>query len=235
MKTNCFKFLGILLVAAFALSGCKKDSDDSSNEEYQAPSFASKYQVVEVPAKLSASDDSNAQIAASYMAMANAFSGYSAYFTVPENAVQSKTKSSGTIYTWSYDGTTVKLVYSDDETYRYWAWYINDVKFMDCKEAIGGKSGSFNIYDIERGGVAVIVYNWDQTATIAHATMKLVGEESYFFEISTSLNGESGQFDVYQGASASGSHIANVTWLSNGSGSWWLIGDGTKYSGSWTA
>jgi hypothetical protein len=235
MKTNLLKSSCAILLALLAVTGCKKNSDDTPSNKYQAPSMATSSQVVQVPAKLLSSTDNNAQLAASYMGMANAFAGYSAYFNVPSNAVQSQTKSSGIVYTWSYGGTTVKLTYNDDATNRYWVWYINDVKYMDCQESILGNSGSFNVYDIEKGGTAVIVYTWTKTAGTIVATMKLIGSTSYFFKISASIDSKSGTFDMYEGASESGVHIVNVTWLTNGSGSWWISYGGTSYSGTWSA
>jgi hypothetical protein len=236
MKTNLFKSFGAILLVLIAFSSCKKSSDDKPETTYQAPSMATNAKVVEIPAKLLQSEDPYAGMAASYMSLANAFSGYTSYFNIPENATQSKTKSSGTIYTWSYGGTTVKLTYDEDATNRYWVWYINNVKFMDCQESILGKTGSFRIYDYEHGGAAVIVYNWTQTASVISATMLFVdGSDSLFFKISASLDSKSGQFDLYEGTSEAGNHIANVTWLANGSGTWWVKVDSQTYSGSWSA
>jgi hypothetical protein len=236
MKTNLFKSFCALFLLLAIVSGCKKSSDDQPKAKYLAPSMVADYKVVEIPSKLLESTDPYASVAVGYMSLANAFAGYTAYFNVPDNAVQSRTKSSGTIYTWSYGGTTVKLTYNEDATNRYWVWYINEARFMDCQESIMGKTGSFNIYDYENGGAAVIVYNWSQTATLVNATMKIIdGADSFFFKISASLDNKSGQFDLYEGTSEAGSHIINVTWLANGSGTWWVNYDGTVYSGSWTA
>jgi hypothetical protein len=234
MKTNLLKSVCVLFLVLVAVSGCKKDDETPSNS-YQAPSLATNIKVVEVPSKLSSSSDAHAQIAAGYMNMANAFSAYTAYFTVPSNAVQSKTKSSGTVYSWSYGGVTVKLTYNDDGINRNWAWYLNDIKYLDCQESILGKSGSFNVYDIEHPTIgAVLVYNWSQTATNVTATMKMIGSDSYFFKIVSALDGKSGTFDMYEGTSEAGLHFVNVTWLANGSGSWWMIYGEANYSGSWT-
>lgn len=235
MKTNLLKLSVAILTVLLFVTSCKKNSDDTPSTKYQAPSMASSSQVVQVPAKLSSSNDPNAQMAATYMSMTNAFAGYSAYFNVPGNAVQSVTKSSGIVYTWTYGGTTIKLTYNDDATNRYWVWYFNDVKYMECQESISGKNGSLNVYDIEHAGNAVIVYNWNKTATNVEATLKLIGSTSYFFKIVASLDNKSGTFDMYEGTSESGSHIVNVAWLTNGSGSWWISYGGETYSGTWVA
>jgi hypothetical protein len=166
--------------------------------------------------------------------MANAFSGYAAYFNVPSNAVQSKTKSSETLWTWSYGGTTVKVTYSEDASYAYWVWYINNVKFLDCKESKINTSGSFNVYDIEKGGALALAYNWSLSASYVTATMKLIDNTSYFIKINAAVNGSNGTFDMYEGTSDAGFHFLNVTWLANGSGSWWIKTDDETYSGSWT-
>jgi hypothetical protein len=232
MKTNFVKTISVLFLVLSVVTGCKKDEKPS--KQYQAPSIASDYQIVQVPTQLTSSSDYNAQMAGTYMAMANAFAGYSAYFNVPSNAAQSVTKSSGTVYTWSYGGTTVKLTYDEDASYRYWVWYINDVKFMDCKESLLATSGSFNVYDYENGGAAVIVYAWNKTGSAVNATLKLIGSsESYFFKINSSLDGKTGTFDLYEGTSESGIHIVNVTWTLTG-GTWWISYGGETYSGSWT-
>jgi len=235
MKTNLVKSFCTLVLILIAISGCKKSSDDTPEDQYQSPSLATNQVVIEVPSKLLASNDPHAQTAAGFMAMANAFSGYSAFFSVPNNATQSTTKSSGTIYTWSYGGTTVKLTYNDDGINRTWTWYLNNVKYMDCQEALLSNSGSFNVYDVDNGGAVVLVYNWSQTGTLVNATMKIIGSTTYFLKISSSINGNSGTFDMYEGASDAGFHFINVTWLVNGSGTWWINYDGILYSGSWTA
>ena len=233
MKTNFLKILSVLFLALFIVTGCKKDKDNTPSVQYQAPSFASNYQVVEVPTQLTSSEDVYAQMAGGYMAMANAFASYSGYFNVPSNAVQSVTKSSGVIYTWSYGGITVKLTFDEDATFRYWVWYINGAKYMDCKESKLADSGSFNVYDIDNGGAAVLVYNWSKTGSAVDVTLKLIGSDSIFFKIHTSLDGKSGTFDLYEGSSESGIHILNVTWNITG-GTWWINLDGETYSGSWT-
>ncbi|HEX3008478.1 MAG TPA: hypothetical protein VHO90_12780 [Bacteroidales bacterium] len=235
MLTKTIKTIAVLFLALILAWSCKKDEDDTPETKYQAPSLASHYNVIQVPEKLSSSTDQNAQMAAGYMSMANALSGYASFFEVPENATQSKLKSSATVYTWTYDGTTVKLTYNEDATKRYWTWYVNNVKFMDCQELITGNGGSFNVYDVENGGTAVIVYNWEQSATAITSAMKLIGSETYLFETTATLDGKSGKFDMYEGGTTAGLHILNVTWLSNGSGSWWISYGGETYSGNWTA
>lgn len=106
---------------------------------------------------------------------------------------------------------------------------------MDCTESLLGTGGSFNVYDYEHGGAAVLVYVWSKSASSVDVTMKLIGTTSYFFKISSSLDGKSGTFDMYEGTSVAGLHFVNVTWAANGSGTWWISYGGTSYSGTWTA
>lgn len=225
-----------MLLVLLTVTSCKKSSDSTPAPTYKAPSMATNYQIVQVPTKLASSTDTHAQMAAMYMSMSNAFAGYSSLFNVPSNAVQSQTKASGLVYTWSYGGVTIKLTYTDDATNRHWIWYYNDVKYMECQESLAGNGGSFTIYDIENGSSAVIVYNWTKDATTINQTMKFIdGADSFFFKVSASLDGKSGTFDAYDGPSASSLHIVNVTWLANGTGTWWISYNGQTYSGSWTA
>jgi hypothetical protein len=235
MKTNLQNLFFSLCLVLGVFSGCKKNTDNSPSQQYQAPSIATNQVIVQVPSKLSSSTDANAQTAAVYMEVANAFSAYSAYFTVPGNAIQSTTKSSDIVYTWTYGEVTVKLTYNDDGTNKTWIWYINNSKYMDCQESDQGKSGSFNVYDYINGGVAILVYNWNKDASNIYETLKIVDSDTYYFKITASLDNKSGQFDVYDGSGDAGTNFIEVIWNINGSGNWWVIEDGTKYSGSWTA
>jgi hypothetical protein len=234
MKTNLLKSFCSLLLVLIMVPGCKKSSDTNPSLQYQSPSIATDQGIIQIPSKLSSSTDVNAQVVVGYMDVANAFSSYSSLFSVPGSATQSTASSSGLVYSWTYGNESVKLTYNDDGTNRTWTWYVNNSKYMDCKEADNSKSGSFNVYDYENGGSAILVYNWNKDSSNIYETLKIADSETYFFKITASLDNKSGLFDVYDGSSDTALNTAEVKWNSDGSGNWWIIEDSTKYSGSWT-
>jgi len=233
-------FLLVLLLPALIQVSCKKDDDTPETPTYREPTAASRTEIVSIPAGLEAkaesTDDIGADLAVFYMGLANALSGFSTSFAVPEGATIQGKKNGSTVYFWTYGGYSSWMTYtelSDKYTWKYEYEFPNHPRFtwISAEEAKNGKSGSWTIFNQETPSEFLWTYDW---------SVSLVN----VFTASLVLNDGSSEssFDVVSGPDNSGSfkyYIASVLkadiiWMGNGSGTYWIDSQ-PDISGSWTA
>jgi hypothetical protein len=234
-------FLLVLLVPVLLQVSCKKD-DPPAPPPYKAPTSASMGDVVTIPAGLEAKaavdGEYGASFAVTYMELANALSGYSSLFTVPDNAqIQSK-KSGSTVYYWSYGGFSYWMTYAvlaDKYTWKYEYEFPDHPRFtyISAEEAKSGKNGNWAIYNMDFPTQDLWSYDWS------------INSSNSFIASLVMYDGSSSQssFDVVANADHSGSFkyyitaalYADILWNADGSGTYTFYGDMSSYSGSWTA
>lgn len=242
MKTAKF-FLMLLLIPALIQVSCKKDDDTPETETptYKQPTAASRSEVVVIPEGLDAraeEGDFGALMAVTYMGLANGISQFANSFTVPEDALVDGKKGGSTIYHWSYGGYSYWMTYEELATKYTWTYdweFPGQPRFtyISAEEAKDGKSGNWKVFDFETTSDYVWTYNWTLDASETFAATLLWND-----------SGEVGSFNVISRKDNSGSFTykigsvlhAEVIWNANGSGTYWIYGDGSDdLSGSWTA
>jgi hypothetical protein len=237
-------FLLVLLIPALFQVSCKKDEEPGpTGPEYKAPAAAAMTEIVTIPAGLQAKADEGtdfgAVMAVTYMGLANALSGFASMFTVPDNAQLENKKDGSSVYYWTYGGYSYWMTYSelaDKNTWRY-EYQLPEYPrftFILAEEAKNGKDGNWTIYDPEEVTHNEIwTYDWS-ISTINTFTANMVmfdgDAESLSFDV-VSLANHSGSFQVHDATVLS----AEILWNIDGSGTYWIAGDGEGLAGSWTA
>ncbi len=207
---------------------------------YRQPSAASRTEIVLIPEGLEAKAESDmgAMLAVTYMSLANGISQFGTSFALPEDALVDGKKGGSTVYHWSYGGYSYWMTYEEQATKYTWTYdweFPNQPRFtyISAEEAKDGKSGNWKIFDFETTSDYVWTYNWSIDASETFAATLLWND-----------SGEVGSFNVISRKDNSGSFTykigsvlhAEVIWNANGSGTYWIYGDGgDDLSGSWTA
>ena len=232
-------YMLLLALPALFITSCKKDEATPDTLTYKSPSAAGRTTVVDIPAGLTAKangGDLNASIAVMYMSLANAISGFAASFTLPANAQLEGKKSNSKVYHWSMQGYSYWMTFTelaDKYTWKYEYEFPNVPRFtyISAEELKTGKQGSWTIYNPEVTATAIWTYNWSINASnafIANMTWN-DGQEASTFDVTSNAD-HSGIF-IYKIATVK---QAQINWTSTGSGTYWLIGNGTTaIEGSW--
>ncbi len=214
--------------------------DTVSNFQFKAPDNS--HSKLEIPAGLQAQankDSINAILAVSYLSLANSLGSYAADFTLP-GGQETTTTSNGAVYFWTYSDYSYWMTYSvlsDKYSWTY-EWQTPDLArftYISAEEARNGASGNWKIYDAENAAHAVVWdYSWTLTGSVYNSTMNFYQERGATAKFVVVDNGnKSGNFKYFEGTSKK----ADITWNTNGSGTYWFSENGTDAtgSGSWTA
>jgi hypothetical protein len=239
MKNARIVLFGLLMIALFQVS-CKKD-EEKSNPVYRQPSAASRTEVVSIPAGLETkanAGDLGATLAVTYMGLANAISSFGTSFTVPSGAKIQNKKSSSTVYYWSYGGYSYWMTYAellDKYSWKYEWEFPGQSRFtyISAEEGKTGKNGSWTIFDPDLPTSYVWTYDWSINASnafIASLEWNDGAESHSSFDVIANAN-NSGSFKFYDASVLS----AEILWNADGSGTYWIAGDGNGMEGSWTA
>jgi hypothetical protein len=230
-----FVFQLLIAVALLASTSCSKEEEPQST--YKKPTIADRGNVVEIPTALQNSSDPNAQMAATWMGMANGISQFASSFTIPENAQTGNAKSSGNVYFWTYGGYSYWMTFSELADKYVWKYEYafpgtSRFTFIEAQELKTGMQGSWAIYDPEGTHETIWDYNWNINSTNDfYSEMMWYGysnNDDIKFEVMDRAN-NSGYFKMYIGAVK---HV-EVIWNTNGSGTWWYSFDGETAQGSW--
>ena len=236
-------FLMVFLVPLLLQVSCKKEETPPPAPTYKTPTAAARSEIVVIPdalkAKADAGEDIGAVIAVSYMGLANAISGFSTSFEVPEGAEIQGKKSGSTVYFWTYGGGySYWMTYeelSDKYTWKY-EWQFPDsprFTYISAEEAKNGKNGSWTIYNPETPSSYIWTYNWSINAinSFIASLMWNEGESLASFDVVGNTD-NSGSFKYYIASVLK----ADILWNADGSGTYWIYGDGgSDLAGSWTA
>jgi hypothetical protein len=235
------RLIPLFICAALIVSSCSKKDNSTPAPTYKSPSIASHTDIT-VPAGLQTKADNgdyNASLAATFITMANGLSSYAADFTVPDGASKSNLKSNGTVYFWSYQGYSYWMTYTvltDKYTWTY-DWQTPSVSrftFISAEELKNGTAGNWKIYNPETPDNVMWDFNWTLVSSVYNGTMNFyqTGEATVKFIVQDNGN-NSGDFQYFVGTVKK----VDVTWNSDGSGSYWFSDDGVSSTatGSWTA
>jgi hypothetical protein len=209
---------------------------------YQKPSAANRTEIVTIPtglqAKADVGDDFGAMMAVAYMGLANAISGFSASFMVPDGATIQNKKDGSVVYYWSYGGFSYWMTYSelaDKNTWKYEYEFPDYPRFtyIYAEEGKTGKDGNWTIYDPDIPANYIWTYDWSINTSNTF-TASLMWRDN---DITAST------FDVVSNSDKSGSFkykdagvlSADILWNADGSGTYWILGDPDPFTGSWTA
>jgi len=226
----------VWVIAAIAISlftvSCSKDDSTTNESTYKKPTIAENAPVIEAPTGLQNSDNVYANIAVSYISMANSLSQYAAYFDVPSTATHDSRKSTegNDTWYWSYQGYSYWMKYWDDATRYYWQYdfetpEISRFTYMKADQLKDGAGGSLEIYSPGLDG-SIFTYNWILTSGTYHITI-----DAQDSQITIVLNSDnSGTLDV-----VSGEDTLHIQWNADGSGSASGVSGGQTYSFSWSA
>ncbi|HEY9009041.1 hypothetical protein [Ohtaekwangia sp.] len=250
------KYLLLLAVALFAFACSHDDKDSSSSLEKQTISLSSQSQVITAPSAMQSSSDDHAQMAVSYITMANAMNTYLGYFKAPEGAVKSTTAitaangrvaASGdvVVYTWSDANSDVKIAYQISETSDSYAFDVffqfsgssSWLKYFHAEEKKDRSEGFMNVYDIlgiygDNKSLIMLKYNWSRSGD--NFTFKLTDtQDNYYFVVTVNEKTKAGEVTYYSGTIK----IYDMTWDTNGNGHWafYNADDGSLLEeGTWT-
>jgi hypothetical protein len=232
--------IGIMaILPSLFISSCKKDEPEPEVPTYRQPSIATRTQIVEIPAGLQNSQDPNAQMGAAWMGIANGLAAFGSSFAVPTDAQIQNTKSTATVYYWTYGGYSYWMTYSetaDKYVWKYdyeWPGYPR-FTFIEANELKNGTAGQWMVYNPEGAHEVLWKYDWTLNAANDYAaTILFYGQQEYEnikFDVLARGN-NSGYFKLFEGAQL----LVEIIWNANGSGTWWIYGYGEEnYTGSWT-
>lgn len=244
----------LLAVALFAFS-CSGD-DEKPSLDKQALSFLEDDQVITVPPALLASDDDQAQLAASWITMANAMSSYLHYFEMPAGAQKSEAKITASNGRVKDAGDHVTYVWTDEQSGQSVAYQVSEesdryvfeiflkldaaaefLKYFHAEEKKDRSEGFMKIYDIfgisgDDTSVVWLEYDWSRAGNIFNLTMK-DHTDNYRIEFAIDRNTNAGSVVFYGG----GVKGYELIWDGAGNGTWAYFNDeGTVVeSGAWTA
>jgi hypothetical protein len=227
-KSKLAPFYVVVLALVF-FTGCEKNKEEPE-QTYMAPEIASQTAIIEAPSELLTSDDPNALMAVSYISMVNAFASMPALFsTLPQDATQGELKSTGSSWTWSdAQGNAIWIEFIESTVEYTWKYYIKssemESRILLCKvtELKTGLGGDMEIYEQEQGDLA-ITYSWTKSTsgTLKETILFSDGTDSFFFEVTVNSD-KSGNISIFGGTGTTDPQLADISWNSDGSGSFWI-------------
>jgi hypothetical protein len=157
--------------------------------------------------------------------------------TVPGGATKQNLKSNGLVYYWTGYGFSYWMTYtelSDKYTWTY-DWQTPQVtRFtqISAAELKTGAGGNWKIYNPESPAEVVWDFTWTKVSSVYNASLNLynAGQSALNFTIVDNGN-SSGNFKFY----VADVKFADVTWNTDGTGTWWYSNGSTTKTGSWTA
>jgi len=251
MKTIKFLFFFTAIFSLIMISGCEKDgpSDPSGNDD-NTKEF--KVETITVPDAMAESSDPGAQMATTYVDMANGMASMSSMLIPPKSAVAYKYKGGGDpeIYNWNInDGednnyNVTLTIYETNEMYKWEmkvdglidGHQVDNVLFMKAEQYKegheDGHDNSFLVYDLEKPLTVIFLIKWHVTNDVFYLTF----EETEIVKVDFVINKDnSGSIDAknwteeheYQTTYA-------ASWDSSGHGEYWEYENGeVVYHGTW--
>ncbi len=228
----------IFLVLLFS---CSSDDNPTESTSQQVKPKAPTLKSIELPEKMLQSNDPHAQLAATYISIANAFTTYQGLFTPPEGAKQLPKVNDERRYTWNVGALTITLVYSTDDEYTKWkiiyngtdpngTTYVNWV-CIEAEQTADGNNGTLIIYQ-ENSTELAAKWTWSNSSDGSSDVTFINYSEDSNWKLDIHSNADkSGEMNIYE--EVDGQYVLRykITWNSDGSGAWWDYETGQ--SGSW--
>ncbi len=241
-------FLVVVLSFVFVI-GCSDDESSptgNNNTSDQAPTFS--IDSITVPPAMAQSSDLHAQMAVTYIALANSFSAYGMWFyppsTSPKDTPVPFAAGGPWVYTWTVDSLTITLTITEQGD--KWVWEItftgtddgehfNNWLFIHAEAAKDDSTGVLIVYEPVTTDIAVR-WTWsvDSQGT-RHIVYEVPGVGGTKIEV-TAYSDNSGELKYYEYVNGQYVMLTRIVWNSNGSGQWWTYDyDGVLTgSGSWS-
>ncbi|PQJ80056.1 hypothetical protein [Polaribacter porphyrae] len=228
MKTRTVKFLTlVVLVITISLSSCSNNNEDIDEglelSEVVMQDFVKDIQKLSVPSGLSSSNNQYAQEAnLQFQSLKTLGSSFAALFTVPANAVSSRSNIKVSAksnflntktYTWSANRVSVTYIISET-SYRYTFEYSIvssnfTGKYIDGYQLKDGSYAEMNLFD---GGQIISTIKW----WVKSNSVKIEMSTDGYRLVMESNTDNSGTMKVYEGTFLA----ALYEWTASGSGSY---------------
>ncbi|MBT1686908.1 hypothetical protein [Dawidia soli] len=251
-KINKFLLLVAFSAAAFS---CSKEDDATPEKSLEdvSMSLSGSSSVISTPSAMASSDDTYAGLASSYVAMANAMTGYSQYFKPPQGAAKSTTpitvangrvaaaQTEYLVYTWTDpQGSGMSLAYqvseeSDKYVFEIFMKFSQEddwMRFIYAEETKDGSEGLMHIYVAMNGDDAVFVtYSWKRSGdNFDFVISGIEGESSFEITINGNTKTKAGSAKYVLDDEL----MFTMEWDAAGNGEWAYYVDGqVDESGSW--
>lgn len=241
-KLFCGMIVGVCLIG---LVGCSDDDNPTgTGNGAEAPEFS--IINVSVPDAMVQSSDPMAQLAVSYVSLANSISTWTGFFTPPAGAAKlvapAGVADGPWVYTWSEEGLTVTLTITESSQNYMWSVVFDgtdgettydNFTFIDAAASKDGSSGSLVIYDPMTESPA-LDWTWSETSSGVYNFL-MTSYDSEGFQIALTVNADkSGTLEFRMSDGSSFEPLFGSEWQSDGSGDWWNYADGEiTDSGSW--
>jgi hypothetical protein len=241
----------LLLSAAVFAAACSDDDDKKSSLETAKLSFSENQTVIEAPAGLQNSEDTYAQIANSYIQMANGLTSYMGYMQAPQGAVKSKTRITAAngrtketgdvlVYTWSDAQQGISIAYQISEESDKYVFEIflketgtDWLKYFHAEEKKDASAGLMKIYNIYGDNTSDVIFQYSWERANGELTLTFTDSEDNDSVVIT-INETTGAGNVV--SYEDGVKTYEMTWDAAGNGTWAYYEDGDVVeSGSWDA
>jgi len=226
-KTNLIWLLGLMVV--FLAFACSDDDDDTvtGNNNQQTMDHSPTLDSIHVPAAMEASSDPYAQMAVTYINLANGLGGLGQYFVPPSSKVASVGKLSGNaadtlIWSWSYGGITVYLKFWETLTHYYWRYmwhgtfeqevYDNWIWYA-ANQSKDGTQGQLIWYD-DNTTTPLLTWEWTYLGGIYTLTYTFDGIDQLIITVNADGSGSLEYYD-------NGTLELRIIWYAAGNGAWW--------------
>ena len=217
------------LLFLIILSSCSKTDEDNPVAPKKNEPAKLELKEITVPPHLTQVQDEHAQMAASYIQMANSLTNYAAFFTPPNGAKHiSKANGIQDEWTWTEENLTITLVYSEGESSNYWkviltgfyeGFTATNWTFMEAEQSKDGNTGHLTIYEPVTTNVAVN-FEWSNNAGGNESFIYTDFKSSMKMQIDVGKN-NSGVLQLFQGVEGQFVLEYKINWTATGSGEWW--------------
>ena len=219
-----------LMIFVTLLFSCSSDDNPTEPTSQKIKPKAPTAKTIELPEHMVQSGDPHAAMAASWIAMANSFTGYSQFFVPPEGAKSLPKVSDEGKYTWNVGALAITLIYSTDDEYSKWkvifngtddegTTYVNWV-YMEAEQTADGSSGTMLMYEENSTDVA---YKWEWTSSddgSYNFTFLDYSDSGWKLDIHVNAD-NSGEMNYYDNVDGEFVLKYKITWNADGSGAWW--------------
>jgi len=219
----------------FLAFGCSDDEDPPTQQTTPTMEHTPTLQSVTIPQAMTQSTDPHAQLAVTYINLANSLSGLGSYFNPPTKAAKT-TGFSGSAtdtltWTWNAGYITVILKFWETDTHYYWRyiWHgtydqvvYNNWIWYDANQTKDGTAGQLVWYD-DNSTTPLLTWEWTYVSNVYTLTYYFEGVDRLVIVVNADGSGSLNYYD---------NNILSlkIEWNADGSGEWWTynpVGNGT--------